>query len=669
MKQFWMVVGLLLLTALQAAPAFASADWEWSRDKGWTQGLGQAKPTPVEQINFAWSLEQDGQYLNATKQYFLLLKTYPDSEEAGRGLQRLAVCLFQMENFYDSYKALEQVVKSYPMSAGKTALLKLEFLIGRKFQEGARKDLLNDKELPTVSQNTAIEIFKSVLENDPVGPYAGSATLAIAECYKKLNDAQQGIIYCDRVLNEFSSSTDLVGKARILKTTLEVMQGKADIKQAEHVIKQTQQAMADEEKKKAALAKSGQAPAGGQNNGQDAADQDLAPITNYNDELKELEEQQAKKIWDSAEFYKNRGSRDSISAYKFSMEQIVLRFPNTSYAAKARKVVGTVKIPPKDNSYIKWNLPLVSKPKEPDFRVQGNTPNYVDAGAVPVPGLENGAEKDLADGSSALVNPVAPPALVPAPASAAGAAPAGKGNKAGAKGAIAQAPANAGAGANPAVTRASADAPEGFDAMPQVPDRGGATPPGVSGAGIRPGALGQSSAAGAAPKTPVNAAAVAPLSSRASADAPGAVDDAAVPVRALPQGGDRMAPPSSGSSAIPAAIRKNPGASAIPSRPVSTTAASAPATTAAAGMSPAARTSSNYGGSADASANGDSAYIPAPAAAVPAAPAAPIAPAAPVAVDPAVKAATDAANSKARTSANEAAAKTGSWAFSDEFQQ
>lgn len=68
-----------------------------------------------------------------------------------------------------------------------------------------------------------------MLNNDPVGPYAGMAALETAECYKKLNDTQQGVIYCDRVLNEFGQNVELAGKARILKKTLEVMQGKASV--------------------------------------------------------------------------------------------------------------------------------------------------------------------------------------------------------------------------------------------------------------------------------------------------------------------------------------------------------------------------------------------------------------------------------------------------------
>ena len=55
-----------------------------------------------------------------------------------------------MENYYDAYKALEQVIKSYPFSAEKSDLIKIEFLIGRKFQSGARVNLLDDNEDPAM---------------------------------------------------------------------------------------------------------------------------------------------------------------------------------------------------------------------------------------------------------------------------------------------------------------------------------------------------------------------------------------------------------------------------------------------------------------------------------------------------------------------------------------
>lgn len=656
MKNLWAVMGAFVLVGLLATSAAqAAADWEWSRDKGWTQGLGQAKSTPAEQLKSAWALEKDGQYLNATREYFLLLKTYPDSDESGIGLQRLANCLFMMENYYDSYKALEQVIKSYPLSAKKSYLIKLEFLIGRKFQDGARKDLLNAQEPAATGCNSAVEIFKSVINNDPVGPYAGAATLAIAECYKKLGDAPQGIVYCDRVISEFSLSTDLVGRARILKTTFEVLQGKANVDSVKRVIQETEAAKADAAKKNP-VADSQQSPE------QAPLEQDVAPVANYQDDIRELEEEQARKMWDAAAFYKSRGSRDSLTAYKFSLEQIIIRFPNTSYAVKARKVVGYVKIPPKKNDFLKVHLPFVKGPKEPNFLVQGNTSNHVDTQNLPVPGVEGSADKDLTQGSTAGVIPVAPPKLITPQAptrSAAG---------------VASSP----AGSQDAVStvRASADVPQlgtlgSAESTSSLPSgRPGETPPGESGAGLRPGARRTpaparsvaASASAASASTAIASAAPATDSAPGTALAPAFSDRSdAVQTFAVPQARDMPVPDDSGSSVIPAA-RRTPARVAAPKvapAPVAKVPAPAAMPEEAMDEEPVAAESGSTRTVTDippipliSSGSSSSAA------------AAPVAPA----VDPAVKAAAEAAESKARSVANDAAAKSGSWNFSKDFE-
>lgn len=375
-----LVLIIICTIFLLPVKVYAAADWEWSQDKGWAQTTGRALPNPAEQLKYAYKLEKEGKYLNASRQYFLLLKAFPDSDEAGVGLQRLANCLFLMENYYDAYKALEQVIKSYPFSAEKSDLIKIEFLIGRKFQSGARVNLLNDNEDPAVGKRVAIEIFESVIANDTVGPYAGASLLAIASCYKDLDEPARGLVYADRVLTEFSMSSDLVTKARILKKTLEVMQGDADINSVRLAVNEAKKAAADDEGE---------------------GDSDFAPVDDYDSEIRELEEIQAKKLWESASYYKDRGTRDSTVAYKFSLEQIIIRFPNTSYASKARRIIGDVKVPEKKEASGKFNIPFITK-KPPTFVTASNSEDYVHTDDVPVPGIDSDVPKEDATAASPL---------------------------------------------------------------------------------------------------------------------------------------------------------------------------------------------------------------------------------------------------------------------------
>ena len=85
-------------------------------------------------------------------------------------------------------------------------------------------------------------------------------------------------------------SSDLVTKARILKKTLEVMQGEADINSVRVAVNEAKKAAAEDD---------------------GDGDSDFAPVDDYDSEIRELEEIQSKKLWDSAEYYKKRGTRES----------------------------------------------------------------------------------------------------------------------------------------------------------------------------------------------------------------------------------------------------------------------------------------------------------------------------------------------------------------------
>lgn len=353
-----------------------AADWEWTTDKGWTQGAGKPRETPDEQLRYAWQLEEEKRFQSAAQQYFLLLKTWPDSEEASTGLQRLANCLFKLENYYDSFKALEQVIKSYPTSIKKNDLLKIEFLIGRKFQTGARKDMLNMSEATSVGLRTAIEIFEAIIKNDPVGPYSGAAHLAVADCYRKMGEARQAVQWYDRVLEQYSFSNELVAKAEVGKQLARVEIGEESVDNVKAKRAQLEEVIKNAEKV---------------NEG--AGNTDFSPVTDLKEEFNELNEREAEKLWKNAQFYNKRGTFDSQQAYKFTLEQLVIRYPNTQFASRARKEIGVVKVPDEEPANKgKINIPFVKKEPDPTFIAKPNDKDHVERDNVLVPGLSEDDE-------------------------------------------------------------------------------------------------------------------------------------------------------------------------------------------------------------------------------------------------------------------------------------
>ncbi|MDR1612489.1 MAG: hypothetical protein LBT97_06855, partial [Planctomycetota bacterium] len=128
-----MVRGLTMIAALfLAGTAWAAGEWEWTEGQGWMRGAGVSRPTAKEQLAHAYTLEQRGEFMDAARQYFLLIQNFPDSEEAGIGLQRLAKCLFEMENYFTSFQAIEQVIKTYPNTGRMSDLVEIELRIAKK---------------------------------------------------------------------------------------------------------------------------------------------------------------------------------------------------------------------------------------------------------------------------------------------------------------------------------------------------------------------------------------------------------------------------------------------------------------------------------------------------------------------------------------------------------
>ncbi|MBN2713303.1 MAG: hypothetical protein JXR97_12860, partial [Planctomycetes bacterium] len=145
---------------------FAAASWEWTKGQGWTEGAGAARESAKEQLTHAMRLEKKGEYYDAAKQYFLCIRVYPDTKEAGIALQRLAKCLFEMENYYQSYKAIDQVIQSYPDTGNISSLLAIEYKIGNKLAKGAKVTLLvqDEAEAKRKSYEAAAEVFNSVIK-------------------------------------------------------------------------------------------------------------------------------------------------------------------------------------------------------------------------------------------------------------------------------------------------------------------------------------------------------------------------------------------------------------------------------------------------------------------------------------------------------------------------
>lgn len=316
-------IGLFLLSTTTVR---AAGEWEWTKDQGWVQGAGAARPTPKEQLQYAYDLEQRGDYMDSARQYFLLIQTFPSTQEAGVGLQRLARCLFEMENYYNSYKAIEQVIKDYPGTGAMSDLVEIELRIAKKMMVTQTPDLFGGNTGRDHNIRQALEIVDAVLEHDPYGPVAAEAYLVKGEGHLFINEVQAARKSFETLRDEFPKS-DYIERARLGILTCDSLMGQANPREVE----EQAQIVRETEREQRAQRRGG--------SGFDDEDEDVESF------IRKQNEVEAAKMLDQAEQYNRMGTKKHVESAKFMYNEVVRRYPDTAQADTARERLGQTKTP------------------------------------------------------------------------------------------------------------------------------------------------------------------------------------------------------------------------------------------------------------------------------------------------------------------------------------
>lgn len=382
-NNFW-IVGVVLsvgVIVFLGGTARAASEWEWTAGQGWMRGAGVARPTPKEQLHYAYELERRSEFMDAAQQYFLLVQTYPASEEAGVGLQRLARCLFEMENYYTSFKAIEQVIETYPNTGRMSDLVEIELRIAKKMMVSQTPDLLSGKEERTREFNIrrALEILDAVIEHDPYGPVAAEAYLVKGEAHMFINEVQAARKSFETVRDEFPRS-EYVERARLGILTADSLLGQARPQEVQEQI----QIVREMEREK----------------NRDADDDDdddyMEEVDDVEGTIRQLAEIEATKMMEQAEQYRRMGTRKGVSSSEFLYKEIVRRYPGTPQSDEAMARLGHIRVPKEENRIAKavkninMNPFSYSKDPEPPWIIPQMSPDdmvMVDAGLGPIAGV------------------------------------------------------------------------------------------------------------------------------------------------------------------------------------------------------------------------------------------------------------------------------------------
>ena len=378
------LAGLILLGIVSAA--HAAGEWEWTSGQGWVRGAGVARPTPKEQLHYAYELEKRGEYMDSARQYFLLVQNFPSSQEAGIGLQRLARCLFEMENYYTSYKAIEQVIETYPNTGRMSDLVEIELRIAKKLMVSQTPDLLSDREsnIREFNIRRALEIVDSVIEHDPYGPVAAEAYLVKGEGHLFINEIAAARKSFETIRDEFPRS-DYIERARYGILTCDSLMGQAtprELQEQAEVVREFERERAERSRG------------------------ELEEIDSVEDTIRNLNSVEAAKMMEQAEVYRRMGTKQSVESSEFLYKEIARRYPGTNEAEDAMSKLNNLKIPKERGRIAKvvkginLNPFTYNKDPEPPWIVPQMDPEdmvMVDAAMGPIVGVPETGEQPTTD--------------------------------------------------------------------------------------------------------------------------------------------------------------------------------------------------------------------------------------------------------------------------------
>lgn len=203
-----------LVACLGAASMSDAGEWEWAAGRSWTRDAGAPYANAKGHIRLAYELEQRGEYLDSARQYYSLLRHFPDSREAGVALQRLARCLYMMGDYWTAYEAVEQVIATYSESGRLPDLIEVELRIAKKLMPSPSPVVGDGSPARDDNAGRALRILDSVLGRDPREPVAAEAYVVKGEGHLLLNEPAEARSAFETILGEFPRS-DFVERARL----------------------------------------------------------------------------------------------------------------------------------------------------------------------------------------------------------------------------------------------------------------------------------------------------------------------------------------------------------------------------------------------------------------------------------------------------------------------
>lgn len=190
---------ILLLFSFEAYPF-----WIWSpKTQKWKNPKYSALATPYLQYKRALKYFEQDEFKEAHEEFKKLLVNYPDAREAAEAQYYLARCLEKFDKPYDAFLEYQKLIDSYPNSQRINEVIEREYNIGEYFLNKEHKAWLG-LSLYDFVEHPSIQIFGGIVDKVPYSEYAPRAQYKLGMILFQLGRYEESREAFQKVIDNYS---------------------------------------------------------------------------------------------------------------------------------------------------------------------------------------------------------------------------------------------------------------------------------------------------------------------------------------------------------------------------------------------------------------------------------------------------------------------------------
>ncbi len=285
-----------------------SAYWVWTPEsKKWTNPKYATKDFPKDQFDWSMDFFTKKNYKRAIKEFRKLVDNFPRSKYAAEAQFYIGESYMEFKKYYTAYLEYQKAIEKYPGTKRINDIIERQLQIANHYYYAKEKSFAGIT-IPK-DYSICIDIYSQIVKSAPYADKADHAQFFLAESYRAIGKFEEAIDAYNKLIDKYSSSKFIVeAKYKIaLSHSSGSLGASYDSKETEKAIDE----FTEFSKKHGETARAVEAK----------------------QEMGDLQNKNAEKIYDIARFYERGGNYDAALLY---YEDIIKKYPETVYGKKAQ---------------------------------------------------------------------------------------------------------------------------------------------------------------------------------------------------------------------------------------------------------------------------------------------------------------------------------------------